>query len=73
MVPRIPESGGLSTAGAARLLGVSESLVRKLTRRGALPCVNTPLGRLYDENGVRAYGEKRRQLAGPADTSATDS
>ena len=45
----------------ALALGNSEAWVTKLTRRGRLPYVVTPLGRLYRREGVERFLEARKE------------
>lgn len=46
---------GLTTSQVARLIGVSSSRVIQLANTGRLPHQRTPLGRIFDTNGVTQY------------------
>jgi DNA-binding transcriptional MerR regulator len=43
----------------ARRLGLSAEWVRQLSDAGLLPCVRTPLGRLYDAADVERFARHR--------------
>lgn len=45
----------------AKALGVSTQWVRVLAREGKLPCVETPLGRLFDAEAVEEMARERRE------------
>jgi len=51
----------LTPSQAARLAGVSESLIRTWVRRGQLPVIETPLGRLIFREAVERLVEERRK------------
>jgi excisionase family DNA binding protein len=53
----------LSTAQAARRLGVSEAWVRRLVAAGRLPAVATPLGRLIPAEAVERFARERARAA----------
>ena len=53
----------LTTAQAARALGVSEQTVRVLTRAGTLPAQFTPLGALLDGQAVHDRAVQREARA----------
>jgi len=46
----VTDPSPLTTAQAAEVLGASPAHVRRLVARGALPCEETPLGRLYQRS-----------------------
>jgi len=57
---------GMTTAEAARALGLSEQTVRGLVRSGKLPSVRTPPGSVIDEAGVhRLSAERERASTAP--------
>ena len=59
------DDGRLMTRGdVANRLNLSPERVRQLTVEGALPCLKTPLGRLYKAEAIEAFAilrEQRRQ------------
>ena len=59
-------SEALSTAQAARRLGVSEAWVRRLVLAGRLPAVATPLGRLLPKAAVEEFARQRARAADAA-------
>jgi excisionase family DNA binding protein len=55
----------LTTADAARILGVVPATVRLLERTGKLPALKTPGGqRLFQRQDVQRVADDRRKLAG---------
>lgn len=68
-------SDWLSTTDAARLLGLSADRVRQLARGGHLPYADTPYGRLFNADAVRAahdqYQSDRRLTARPGTQEAS--
>lgn len=50
----------ISTLEAARRLGCSETLVRKLADAGKLPCERTVLGRIFRVEDVDRLAAERR-------------
>lgn len=50
----------LTVSQAAAVLGITPRAVAYRTRRGTLPAVNTPLGRLYERGVVEAARDARR-------------
>jgi excisionase family DNA binding protein len=49
----------LSTTQVARKLGLSDRRVTQLAADGKLPCVPTPIGRLFDPEDVAAFAARR--------------
>ncbi|MCU1358017.1 MAG: hypothetical protein JWM89_3435 [Acidimicrobiales bacterium] len=50
----------LTASQAARILGLSAERVRQLATAGTLPCVETPLGRLFDADEVDRLHARRQ-------------
>lgn len=50
-------------AQTAAILGVSTERVRQLARSGRLPCIHTPLGRLFDNEAIEAFASTRDRAA----------
>jgi len=53
----------LTTAQAARVLGISEQSVRAWTRAGKLQATVTPLGLLIDEQSAHRLAAEREEAA----------
>lgn len=53
----------LTSGQVARLLRVSPQHVRQLADAGCLPCITTPLGRLFDAAAVARLASERRARA----------
>jgi excisionase family DNA binding protein len=52
-------SDTMSTGQVARFLGVSNQRVWQLVKSGALACIETPAGRLFERETVARYAEER--------------
>lgn len=52
-------SNMLTTGQVARTFGVSQVSVRSWVKKGWLPCVKTPLGRLFDPAEVKRFARER--------------
>ncbi len=55
--------GYLTTSQTARRLGVSQELVRIWAKRGRLPALVTPYGKLYPTEAVERLAAERRERA----------
>jgi excisionase family DNA binding protein len=53
----------MTLSEVARRLELSSERVRQLTVAGRLPCVDTPLGRLYARGDVEAFMRAREAAA----------
>lgn len=53
-------TSGISSKGAAELLGTTQHWVTRLHRRGDLPALETPWGCLYSREDVLRVAEARR-------------
>ena len=56
---KISDTRVYTPAQAAGVLGLSTERVRQFARAGRLPCVQTPLGRLFDADAVDAMAQER--------------
>ena len=52
----------MSRGQVSQRLSLSPERVRQLSQQGHLPYQDSPLGRLYDPDGVEAYAAQRERL-----------
>jgi len=52
----------MSAGQASRRIGVSDETIRRLVMRGALPAIETPIGRLFLPEDVERVRIEREQV-----------